>query len=137
MLSWFILLTSPIWCFPVTWVLYVFAMSLRKYYKRIGGFGALPFTHRACHFLLGGPFLVAGLLLDYYVNFVVMWPLLWQAPRFYAVRVLGVTLFAPRLTSARLSDHYGKPGYRGKVCTGICDIFLHPFDEAHCIRKGD
>lgn len=125
--------TSPLWAWPVTWVIYGWAMGLKADIKARGGFSKLPRLTQLCYIFLGGPAFIVGLLLDYYINFVVMTPLLLKWPKFYTGRIKGVIPWAwPRLTTARLTDYYGTDSWRGKICTGLCDIFLHPYDKDHC-----
>lgn len=114
--------TSPIWAFPVTWELFVFTMMLKKHRDDVGG---LRNVHPAI-LIFGTPFVGIGLVLDLYVNLLVMTVLILEPPRF-------------ELTTSRLTRWSGRPRpsgwlslWRWICCRWICRVLLHPFDKDHC-----
>lgn len=138
--------TSPIWAFPVTWVLYVFATHLkakREYLQKYNE-DFHPLVK-----IIALPLIFIGLVLDAYTNIITFTFLLRELPQ--------IPPFSSKrefLVTSRLNRHLGgmmpsgntdweempiwyfyrlppNPGWRIRVSWWIARTLLLPFDQNH------
>lgn len=114
--------TSPLWAFPVTWVIYVAVMNIKR--VRDSGVKLHPATLAFC--LVAA---VIGGVLDFYLNVILFTVLSLQLPKQWTV-------------SKRLQTYHRLPApptnwrerWRYALASWVCGNLLSPFDPSgeHC-----
>lgn len=133
-------LLSPVWAFPLTWVIYVFATHLKRQrdYLRRYGEEFHPFVKIVAYPVIG-----LGYVLDVYLNLILFTILLREIPKEWIVserldRHIGNgierTANAPRPEPLPVWRGYRlrhDATWRSKFCWRFSKALILPFDQKH------